>query len=168
MKITREMALEIVLRLAGDPDGRVRADAYANVLMPQDKLSKLVRNPKAEREEKIAVASNPNTLPEDLDFLTNDSVTWGVKEAVAKNPSTRIETLEKLAKDKHYSVKQAVLCNPNVTPEILEELSHDPNLWTRKAVLDAINKNAKEAERFLLKKDRLLPILFSIFENKGN
>lgn len=110
MKITREMALEIVLRLAGDPDGRVRADAYANVLMPQDKLSKLVRNPKAEREEKI------------------------------------IETLEKLAKDKHYSVKQAVLCNPNVTPEILEELSHDPNLWTRKAVLDAINKNAKEAE----------------------
>ena len=47
MKITREMALEIVLRLAGDPDGRVRADAYANVLMPQDKLSKLVRNPKA-------------------------------------------------------------------------------------------------------------------------
>jgi len=168
MKITREMALEIVLRLVGDPDGRVRADAYANVLMPQDKLSKLVRNPKAEREEKIAVASNPNTLPEDLDFLTNDSVTWGVKEAVAKNPSTRIETLEKLAKDKHYSVKQAVLCNPNVTPEILEELSHDPNLWTRKAVLDAINKNAKEAEWFLLKKDRLLPILFSIFENKGN
>lgn len=112
MKITKEMALKIVLRLANDPDGRVRADAYANVLMPQDKLSKLVRNPKAEREEKIAVASNPNTLPEDLDFLTNDSVTWGV----------------------------------NVTPEIVEELSHDPNLWTRKAVLDAINKNAKEAE----------------------
>ncbi len=120
MKITREMALEIVLRLANDPDGRVRADA--------------------------AVASNPNTLPEDLDFLTNDSVTWGVKEAVAKNPSTRIETLEKLAKDKHYSVKQAVLYNPNVTLEIVEELSHDPNLWTRKAVLDAINKNAKGAE----------------------
>lgn len=84
MKITREMALEIVLRLANDPDGRVRADAYANILMPQDKLSKVVKNPKAEREEKIAVASNPNTLPEDLDFLTNDSVTWGVKEAVAK------------------------------------------------------------------------------------
>ena len=146
MKITKEMALKIVLRLANDPDGRVRADAYANVLMPQDKLSKLVRNPKAEREEKIAVASNPNTLPEDLDFLTNDSVTWGVKEAVAKNPSTRIETLEKLAKDEHYSVKQAVLYNPNVTLEIVEELSHDPNLWTRKAVLDAINKNAKEAE----------------------
>lgn len=38
MKITREMALEIVLRLANDPDGRVRADAYANILMPQDKL----------------------------------------------------------------------------------------------------------------------------------
>ena len=144
MKITREMALEIVLRLANDPDGRVRADAYANILMPQDKLSKVVKNPKAEREEKIAVASNPNTLPEDLDFLTNDSVTWGVKEAVAKNPSTRIETLEKLAKDKHYSVKQAY--NPNVTLEIVEELSHDPNLWTRKAVLDAINKNAKGAE----------------------
>ena len=66
MKITKEMALKIVLRLANDPDGRVRADAYANVLMPQDELSKLVRNPKAEREEKIAVASNPNTLPEDL------------------------------------------------------------------------------------------------------
>ena len=131
MKITREMALEIVLRLANDPDGRVRADAYANILMPQDKLSKVVKNPKAEREEKIAVASNPNTLPEDLDFLTNDSVTWGVKEAVAKNPSTRIETLEK---------------HPNVTLEIVEELSHDPNLWTRKAVLDAINKNAKGAE----------------------
>lgn len=147
MKITREMALEIVLRLANDPDSRVRADAYSSPLMPKEKLSEMARNPKADKEEKIAVASNPNTLPEDLDFLTNfDSVTWGVKEAAAKNPSTRIETLEKLAKDKHYSVKQAVLCNPNVTPEIVEELSHDPNLWTRKAVLDAINKNAKEAE----------------------
>lgn len=146
MKITREMALEIVLRLANDPDGRVRADAYSSPLMPKEKLSEMARNPKADKEEKIAVASNPNTPPDDLDRLADDSTTWGVKEAVAKNPSTRLETLEKLAKDKHYSVKQAVLCNPNVTPEIVEELSHDPNLWTRKAVLDAINKNAKEAE----------------------
>lgn len=50
MKITKEMALKIVLRLANDPDGRVRADAYANVLMPQDKLSKLVRNPKEKKK----------------------------------------------------------------------------------------------------------------------
>ena len=40
MKITREMALEIVLRLANDPDGRVRADAYANILMPQENCRK--------------------------------------------------------------------------------------------------------------------------------
>ena len=143
MKITKEMALKIVLRLANDPDGRVRADAYANVLMPQDKLSKLVRNPKADKEEKIAVASNPNTPPEDLDRLADDNTTWGVKEAVAKNPSVWQKTLEKLAKDKHYSVRCAVISNPNVTPEIIIALSNDSNLWVKKVLLQAIMRDAK-------------------------
>lgn len=59
MKITREMALEIVLRLANDPDGRVRADAYANILMPQDKLSKVVKIRKQKEKRKLLLQAIP-------------------------------------------------------------------------------------------------------------
>jgi len=143
MKITNEMKKKITLRLANDPDSRVRADAYSSPLMPKEKLSKMARNPKADKEEKIAVASNPNTPPEDLDRLADDNTTWGVKEAVAKNPSVWQKTLEKLAKDKHYSVRCAVISNPNVTPEIIIALSNDSNLWVKKVLLQAIMRDAK-------------------------
>lgn len=111
--------------------------------MLKEKLSEMARNPKADKEEKIAVASNPNTPPDDLDRLADDSTTWGVKEAVAKNPSVWQKTLEKLAKDKHYSVRCAVISNPNVTPEIIIALSNDSNLWVKKALLQAIMREAK-------------------------
>lgn len=143
MKITNEMKKKITLRLANDPDSRVRADAYSSPLMPKEKLSKMARNPKADKEEKIAVASNPNTPPEDLDRLADDNTTWGVKEAVAKNPSVWQKTLENLAKDKHYSVRCAVISNPNVTPEIIIALSNDSNLWVKKVLLQAIMRDAK-------------------------
>ena len=143
MKITNEMKEEITLRLANDPDSRVRADAYSSPLMPKEKLSEMARNPKADKEEKIAVASNPNTPPDDLDRLADDSTTWGVKEAIGKNPSVWQKTLEKLAKDKHYSVRCAVISNPNVTPEIIIALSNDSNLWVKKALLQAIMREAK-------------------------
>lgn len=143
MKITNEMKEEITLRLANDPDSRVRAGAYSSPLMPKEKLSEMARNPKADKEEKIAVASNPNTPPDDLDRLADDSTTWGVKEAVAKNPSVWQKTLEKLATDKHYSVRCAVISNPNVTPEIIIALSNDSNLWVKKALLQAIMRDAK-------------------------
>ena len=133
MKITNEMKEEITLRLANDPDSRVRADAYSSPLMPKEKLSEMARNPKADKEEKIAVASNPNTPPDDLDRLADDSTTWGVKEAVAKNG------LDELKK---YIEKIDIVDGQNIlVPENFKMTYYE-----------ALQKKASEVEKIFVKK----------------
>jgi len=68
-----------------------------------------------------AVALNPNTSPEILERLANDTDFW-VRSSVAGNPNTPPETLERLANDEDYAVRWHVERNPNTPQYILTYL----------------------------------------------
>ncbi len=61
-------------------------------------------------EEKIELASNPNTPPETINELAKDRDEY-VKYNVARNPNTPIYTLNQLAKDSDEYVREAANLN---------------------------------------------------------
>jgi len=83
---------------------------------------------------RIAIATNPNTLPETLAELAKDKA-WLVRTAVAENHNTPPEVLEELSNDDYWLVRLAVADNPNTPLKVLKKLANDEKRVVRDAAI---------------------------------
>lgn len=114
---------EVLLELAADADGEVRACVARNPRTPPEALAR------------IAAA-------EDSDYYT--------LEMVAANPRTPEEVLERLAGFEHHSqwqVRMGVASNPSAPPRLLERLAGDADEWVRFYVRENANTPAEARRR---------------------
>lgn len=76
-------------------------------------------------EERVKLARDPSTSPEELDRLSHDS-DEDVRCWVAEHPLTSTETLNRLSHDLEWLVRLQVAGHLSLSHEAFERLSHDP------------------------------------------
>jgi hypothetical protein len=120
---------KIVNNIAGAklPSGNV-------VIVPSEKLDPPVDWDLLERRE---VASNPDTRPEDLAELRNDSDKY-VRALLARNLNTPVDMLGDLAFSTFEHERALVARNTSTAPQVLMMLaaSGDESPWVRKGASD--------------------------------
>jgi hypothetical protein len=81
-------------------------------------------------ELRVTLASNPNTPPQALDYLSDDKQYWQVRRVVACNLNTPPFTLFKLNADENYFVRTWAKKNPNTKnlPEVYKVFLRQLNL----------------------------------------
>ena len=102
--------------LAGDEDWRVRETVAKNSVCPSELLGCLARD--GNGDVCVAVARNINTPTELLKVLAGYAFR-GVRSKVAQHPACPQELLTKLARDESREVRAAAATNPNTPPEAL-------------------------------------------------
>ena len=83
---------------------------------------------------RINVASDPNTRPDTLRKLSDDS-RYEIRAEVGFNPNTPTDILTKLAEDDSEDVRVCVAQNPHTPEDILRRLCMDTDWFTRHAAL---------------------------------
>ena len=74
---------------------------------------------------RIMIASNPNTPPAVLNYLTRNAAESDVLERVAENPRSPVELLAVLAENEHARVRAAVAENLHTPEDVLAVLIND-------------------------------------------
>jgi len=108
----------VLLKLADDRIGKVRAAAAHNPLMPPEVLTRLARDHRIEVRQRVG--SNANTPPEVLAELGRDR-SGKVRDYVAYNKATPPATLAELAArpGSGKKMRRRLLANPSTPPELL-------------------------------------------------
>ena len=131
LKLLRLAPVEVLERLAGDPDAWVRQNVAANTSTPPTILIKLSRDP--DEEVRCGVTSNTSTSTAILAKLSSDS-NVGVRRDVAYNTNTPPTILAKLSSDSDELVRRYVANNTSTPPTILIKLANDSDEWVRRCV----------------------------------
>jgi len=128
--------LEVLERLAQDPDAGVRREVAGNVNTPPSVLTRLAQDPDV--WVRLGVAENANTPPAVLTRLAQDPDVW-VRLGVAENVNTPPSALPRLAQDPEWCVRQGVAWNVNTSPSVLTRLAQDPEWCVRRMVAENVN-----------------------------
>jgi Leucine rich repeat variant len=113
---------------------------------PIEILKKLAQDPN--EDVRCAVASNRN-LPLDTLLKLADDPSRNVKLQLVTqrfNRSIPVEILVKLASDPHEMVRKEIASNPNTPPEILAQFADDTSDWVTKALVGNANTPVETLE----------------------
>ena len=80
---------------------------------------------------RLAVAANPDTRPDTLEYLSRDECSAAIRVAVAANPSTPAATLDRLSRDEYPLVREHVATNPSAPPDTIARLVDDADMVVR-------------------------------------
>jgi len=130
-EIVAQVAMNLSLRTSVYDRDQEYSDTMVEILMD------IAKNP-IDMGARWAVAKNPHTPVEVLEFLANDSVNL-VRALVATNPSTPSKVLEKFFSDEKI-VRDGLSGNPNTPTKILKILSSDNDKMVRMRLAE--NSNA--------------------------
>ena len=128
-----EIAPEVLMKLAGDPDDTVRFRVASNSSTPSEVLAQLAGDPNT--SVRINISWNKSTPPEVLAQLAEDPNN-GARMGVAHNPSTPPEILDRLAGDPNTNVRINIAKKRSTPAEILAQLAGDPNEYVRQGVAE--------------------------------
>ena len=128
--------VELLERLAQDPDAGMRWGVAGNVNTPPSVLARLAQDP--EWYVRQRVAGNVNTPPFVLTLLAQDP-NAGVRREIAVNVNTPPSVLALLAQDPDANVRWGVAGNVNMLPSVLTRLAQDPNTNVRWGAARNIN-----------------------------
>lgn len=125
---------QILYRLTGEGDSRIRLALATNSSASPRVLSRLRNDPDVTVRE--AVARHPNLSQSTLRSLSRDRYA-AVEAAVASNPNVDAELLRRLAASKRSDTRSAVARSPQCPHDVWELLAEDPMKEVRQAVAGA-------------------------------
>ena len=118
----RAQSVEVLLALAEDPHGSVRAHVASNETAPEAVLESLAKD--QSEWVRAAVAGHPNTPAGALAALAADTDEW-IRFCVASNPKTKAGLLAVLAVDEDSLVRCGVAKNAAALARLLKKLAAD-------------------------------------------
>jgi ribosomal protein L7/L12 len=114
--------IELLLEIAQSNSQHALYSLKNNKVIPSSSLRTLSQNGAV--SARLAAAAHPNSSPELLDELSDDS-NLDVLCAVAQNPATSAGTLEKLAATNQYRLVESVASNPNLPSSLLQKITQE-------------------------------------------
>lgn len=131
-------ASALLTLLANDKSKNVRV-AVANANTYPETLDRMAHNKNATLSELKAIASNPHTSADTLNYIFSKNDDKWLLFQIAKNPNTSEAVLKELSKNEDKDIRCGVAQNPSVDSALLEILSHDKYSFVQSDV--ALNRN---------------------------